>query len=305
MATFTSVVVNAHGKIAVAASTRSHLSPSVGDAGGNTTALGIMGAAVPGMGRNRETEVDTTVFQRRDAASDGLGRTKGNGENTMAMMDSVMAMSGSTLPQVSSSGGHIAMTYHIVTTDGAGPLRAIVDPTATGQFSQGQEADVVTQVPGRNGNIQPGPLSNNRPQGGKGGILGGLGLRGLTRRALNVNTDHDLQVAIPAGTTCTGTVGGMQNVCLMKVANPSGAGPFGGVIAFQMAPAAAAVAPAAAQAPDAAAPDAAAPDAAAPDAPAPKAAPSAAAATADSPNAPSSEFAGASPNAVDAEGSNA
>lgn len=34
----------------------------------------------------------------------------------MAMMDSVMAMSGSTLPQASSNGGHIAMTYHIVTT---------------------------------------------------------------------------------------------------------------------------------------------------------------------------------------------
>ncbi len=75
-----------------------------------------MGAAVPGMGRNKETEVDTTVFQRRDAASDGLGHTKGNGENNMGMMDSVMAMSGSTLPQVSSNGGHIAMTYHIVTT---------------------------------------------------------------------------------------------------------------------------------------------------------------------------------------------
>ncbi|KAJ4159471.1 uncharacterized protein LMH87_008371 [Akanthomyces muscarius] len=280
VATFTSVAVNAHGKIAVA----------VGDAGGNTTALGIMGAAVPGMGRNKETEVDTTVFQRRDAASDGLGHTKGNGENNMGMMDSVMAMSGSTLPQVSSNGGHIAMTYHIVTTDGAGPLRAIVDPTATGQFSQGQEADVVTQVPGRNGNIQPGPLSNNMPAGGKGGILGGLGLRGLTRRALNVNTDHPLQVAIPAGTTCTGAVGGMQNVCLMKVANPSGAGPFGGVIAFQMAP----EAPAAAQIPNAAAPNSAAPNAA----------PNAATA-ANSINAPAGEAAAAAADVVNAEGSKA
>lgn len=50
--------------------------------------------------------------------------------------------------------------------------------------------------------------------------------------------------------------GNMTNVCLLKVANPSGAGPFGGVIAFQMvgsngaapaaAPAAAATAPQAA-----------------------------------------------------------
>lgn len=45
----------------------------------------------------------------------------------------------------------------------------------------------------------------------------------------------ELKVAIPAGTTCSGTVGNLQNVCLLKVANPSGAGPFGGVIAFQMA----------------------------------------------------------------------
>lgn len=45
----------------------------------------------------------------------------------------------------------------------------------------------------------------------------------------------------------------MQNVCLLKVANPSGAGPFGGVIAFQMSPAVALPA----QVPNAAAPNAA------------------------------------------------
>lgn len=75
-----------------------------------------MGGIVPGAGPNSETEVDTTVFKSRNAASDGLGRTKGNGPNTMAMMDSVIAQSGSTLPQVSSNGGHIDMIYHIVTT---------------------------------------------------------------------------------------------------------------------------------------------------------------------------------------------
>lgn len=48
-------------------------------------------------------------------------------------------------------------------------------------------------------------------------------------------TQQPFDIAVPAGTTCTGTVGDMQNVCLMKVANPSKAGPFGGVIAFQMA----------------------------------------------------------------------
>lgn len=66
----------------------------------------------------------------------------------------------------------------------------------------------MTQIPGKNGNIAPGPLSNNLPQGGGGagqkngkgaggGLLGGLGLRslvlrgmGLRKRALNVNQDY-------------------------------------------------------------------------------------------------------------------
>lgn len=122
----------------------------------------------------------------------------------------------------------------------------------------------MTQIPGKGGNIAPGPLSQNLPQGGKGGgsggLLSGLGLRGLRKRALNVDADYvsvfgpllfsqclswlipgfilalqPLKVAIPAGTTCSGTMGGMSNVCLLKVANSNGAGPFGGVIAFQMA----------------------------------------------------------------------
>lgn len=75
-----------------------------------------MGGSVPGAGPNRETETDTTIFNKRDAASDGLGRTKGNGENTLDMMAAVLAQSGNTLPQVSNQDGYINMTYHIVTT---------------------------------------------------------------------------------------------------------------------------------------------------------------------------------------------
>jgi hypothetical protein len=62
--------------------------------------------------------VDTTVFNSKTAASDGLGKTKA-GPNTLAGMSAVMAQSGSTLPQVS-DGGSISGTVHIVTTDGAG-----------------------------------------------------------------------------------------------------------------------------------------------------------------------------------------
>ena len=58
---------------------------------------------------------------------------------------------------------------------------------------------------------------------------------GLMKRASNVNEDYPFAATIPAGTTCTGTVGGQSNVCLVKIVNPSGAGPFGGVVAIQMA----------------------------------------------------------------------
>lgn len=92
-----------------------------GDAGGNTTALGIQGGIVPGAGSNSKTEVDTTIFSQLKAASNGLGRTEGQGKNTLDGMSDVVAQSGSTLPQVSSNGGSLSGTLHIVTTDGAGP----------------------------------------------------------------------------------------------------------------------------------------------------------------------------------------
>ncbi len=57
---------------------------------------------------------------------------------------------------------------------------------------------------------------------------------GLMKRAANVNEDFPFAATIPAGTTCTGTVANRTNVCLVKIVNPSGAGPFGGVVAVQM-----------------------------------------------------------------------
>ena len=64
---------------------------------------------------------------------------------------------------------------------------------------------------------------------------------GLVRRgAVNVNEDYPMKFAVPAGTTCTGTVGGVENVCLVKIANSNKAGPFGGVVAVQIAQPAAA-----------------------------------------------------------------
>jgi hypothetical protein len=222
-----SPLVAAHGKIAVI----------TGDAGGNTTGLGIQGAVIPGPGTNKQTEVDTTVFASKAAASDGLGKTK-TGPNTLADMTQVMALSGSTLPQVS-SGGSISGTVHIVTTDGAGPYTAIVDPTGTGAFSTGTKLTVTQQVPGTKGNIAA-PKQRRF-------VTRMLVNMGIVKRASNVNEDYPFAATIPAGTTCTGTAGGQSGVCLVKIVNPSNAGPFGGVIAIQMAGAGAAAAPAAAR----------------------------------------------------------
>jgi len=224
-----SPLVAAHGKIAV----------MTGDAGGNTTGLGIQGGVIPGPGTNKETEVDTTVFNSKNAMTDGLGKTKA-GPNTMAGMSAVMAQSGNTLAQVS-DGGSISGTVHIVTTDGAGPYTAVVDPTGTGAFSQGVKAAVTQQVPGKNGNIAA-PKQRRF-------ITRALVNMGIVKRASNVNEDYPFAATIPAGTKCTGTVAGQENVCLVKIVNPSGAGPFGGVVAIQqVGGASAAAAPAAAKA---------------------------------------------------------
>lgn len=209
-----SPLVAAHGKVSVV----------TGDAGGNGTALGIQGAVVPGAGSNSKTEVDTTVFSSVKAATDGLGKTTGGGKNAVADATAAMAQSGSTLPQVSASNGTLSGTVHIVTTDGAGPYSAIVDPTGTGAFSTGTKATVTQQVPGKNGNISPSGTVNR--------LLVRMGLR---KRAANVNKDFPFSVAVPAGTTCSGTVGGQSGVCLVKIANSNPAGPFGGVVAIQMA----------------------------------------------------------------------
>ena len=100
------------------------------------------------------------------------------------------------LPQVSANGGYVAGTLHIVTTDGAGPFRAMVDSTGTGAFSQGQEAEIATQVPGHRGNIFPDgevPGGNNgNGNGGGNGLLRRMLLSRspLVKRAANVNKDY-------------------------------------------------------------------------------------------------------------------
>lgn len=242
----------AHGRVDVV----------TGDAGGNGTALAIKGGIVPGPGPNSkvrahqprhphtpaalltppQTEVDTTVFGKTNILSDGLGRTTGSGQNNINMIVQAMALSGNTLPQVSATGGNISGVFHIVTTDGAGPIQAVLDPTGTGKFSKGVPLTVLQQIPGNNGNIAPGG-GKNKKQGKRSEEplwARALMAAGIMKRAANVNESFDFKFSVPAGTKCEGSVAGMNNVCLVKIANSNKAGPFGGVVPVQIAAAGAA-----------------------------------------------------------------
>lgn len=214
-------IVFAHGKVSVV----------TGNAGGNGTALGIQGGIVPGTGDNDVTEVDTTVFGKKNIKTNGLGETTGQGENTVEMLEAAIAQSGDTLPQVSTTGGVLSGTFHIVTADGAGPLRAVVDTTGTGKFKKGTELSVITQVPGNDGNIQPdADVEEKRSLWTRG--LEAVGLK--KRSAANINKDFPMAFSFPDGLQCTGEISGIENVCLVKIANANDAGPFGGVVAIQM-----------------------------------------------------------------------
>jgi len=98
-----------------------------------------------------------------------------------------------------------------INQDGAGPLTASVDATSGGkEESAFQTAEVTQDVPG-------------------------FGIQGLS---LATSQDFPLTVQMPAGMTCEGTVGGVQNVCVVRVRNGAAAGPFGGSAAFTQSPAA-------------------------------------------------------------------
>jgi hypothetical protein len=63
----------------------------------------------------------------------------------------------------------------------------------------------------------------------------GLGVQGIS---LATSSDFPLKVQMPAGMTCEATVGGVDNVCVVRVRNGAAAGPFGGAAAFTQSPAA-------------------------------------------------------------------
>lgn len=135
-------------------------------------------------------------------AGAGSKTPKGTAETGVAASAGAGASSG--LPTCADD-GTITMTFHQVNQDGAGPLTASIDPTSGGTDPAAfSDAQVSQNVPG----------------------LGVGGLSGAT------TTDFPVKVQMPAGMTCSGTVGGVSNVCVVRMQNAALAGPFGGSAAF-------------------------------------------------------------------------
>ena len=121
--------------------------------------------------------------------------------------------------------------------DGAGPVLAIIDTTATGKFSTGIPAPMVLQVPGIRGRMFPnGTVPDHLkrdedekvdpeahtwlPRGLGLGFMRKLRSRGqAVKRAPAVNKDFDFKVEVPGNVTCEGEVAGKKGVCFLKVAN--------------------------------------------------------------------------------------
>ncbi|KAM3432612.1 hypothetical protein MY4824_006460 [Beauveria thailandica] len=147
-------------------------------------------------------------------AAGGLGGLLGGGGGAAGTKSNVAAetmvadtagMGSSQGMPTADSNGVVSMVYRQINQDGAGPLTAMVDGTSGGTDNSAfQKAEVTQDVPG-------------------------LGIGGLS---LATNTDFPLKVQMPAGMTCEGTVGGVKNVCIVRVRNSAAAGPFGGSAAF-------------------------------------------------------------------------
>ncbi|RKL44920.1 hypothetical protein BFJ72_g3571 [Fusarium proliferatum] len=138
----------------------------------------------------------------------GGGRGGGGEKTETAEETSVAASAGEGATKglpTASDNGEVTMTYRQINQDGAGPMTAEIDATSGGTDPDAfQTAEVTQDVPG-------------------------IGIQGLS---LATNTDFPLKVQMPQGMTCEGSVGGANNVCIVRVRNGAAAGPFGGSGAF-------------------------------------------------------------------------
>jgi len=159
----------------------------------------FMGGAAPAANNKRQLN-----GKAAKGAGAGQKTAKGTVEGGVSKAAGQGASAG--LPTCSDS-GEITMTFHQVNQDGAGPLTAQIDPTSAGTDPAAfQDAQVTQNVPG-------------------------IGIGGLSAAS---TTDFPVKVQMPAGMTCSGSAGGANNVCVVRLQNAALAGPFGGSAAFTM-----------------------------------------------------------------------
>jgi hypothetical protein len=157
----------------------------------------------------RDLHEAMTLYRRAAAGttSAGVATPAGTTEQGVAAAAGKGATAG--MPTTDDS-GVVSMTIHQVNQDGAGPFSAMVDPTSGGTDATAfKSADVTQNVPG-------------------------IGIAGISTASV---MDFPVKMQMPAGMTCSGTVGSASNVCVAKMSN----GPpqfFGGSIAFTQSPAA-------------------------------------------------------------------
>lgn len=170
--------------------------------GGNANSTGVAEAR----------EIHQANVMRRSlgerAANGGTKTPAGTKETAVKAATGVGATSG--MPTTADD-GTVKMTFHQVNQDGAGPLTAMVDATSGGTDPAAFKTAQVTQ---------------NVP---------GIGIGGLSAAA---TMDFPVAIAMPAGMTCSGSVGGATGVCVAKLQNAALAGPFGGSVAFTQSTAA-------------------------------------------------------------------
>ncbi|EEY17084.1 CAS1 [Verticillium alfalfae VaMs.102] len=175
---------------------------ATGDAGGTGMALGVDTSTPRDGTRRNPFQQDATRF--RGDQSETIGETVGAGDNNIESgTTAIMTEMGDQLPQVS-PGGQLDMTLHQVNSDGGGPYTCAINADGTAQTWT--DITVMQSPPGRNSRNRDGEQS-----------------------------DFPMVAAIPASQTCTGTVAGQENVCMVRCMNDANAGPFGGVVPVQLA----------------------------------------------------------------------
>lgn len=175
----------------------------------NGTGVGVEDNIPANVGQAKKVR---SVKFRRQLFGGGANNAKGV-KSTKPVEDIVQKSAGAGATggmPTASDDGMVELQFRQINQDGAGPLEAAVDGTSGGtQEAAFKDAEVMQNVPG---------------------LV--LGLSAAT------NTDFAVKVAMPQGMTCDASVGGADNVCVVRVRNNTPAGPFGGSAAFTQTPAA-------------------------------------------------------------------